>query len=313
MISKSCMNLAYRYFMNSLDKFNPKLILVNHIGKGNMPSNINTFGTRTTRWHELDIIIWGDGCDHVCGEDFSVTAGDIFYRTPGLCNKHDLPYHCYFFVFDPYYDEANEPAYLLDPLNGDANETDKTWCPIPSFSFAKKPYLGKAKDLEKLNSLCMDIMIEYSCANPDPRALKILFLRLVREVANQMNNDEEAIALLPCHQQYWQVIQDIKRWIRDNPTAQFSMETMANRLNVSYSFFSRLFKNITNEKFSNYVIRMKLNYVKIQLMDTNKSIAEIALECGFSDPNYLYILFQRELGCTPTEYRTRTAYGRFNE
>ena len=295
-----------------LDALNPKILLINHIGKGNMPTDTPTFGSRATRWHELDIITWGHGVDHVLGKSYPVTSGDIFYRTPGLINRHDLPYHCYFFVFDPYYDESHEPQYALDPINQEHPSVEKAWDPIPLFSSAQQPYLGKAKDMELIIVLCQKLMMEYSSPHPDPLLLKILFLQLLREVASQVEINNSDKEITSTHGQYRQIILEHQKWMQENPTASFDMEEAAGRINVSYSFFSRLFKSITGEKYSAYAVKVKLNHVKLQLLDTNKTVAEIAADCGFSDPNYLYTLFKKRVGCTPTEYRLLMASGLYD-
>lgn len=295
-----------------MDLLNPKVISVIHIGKGNMPLDTPTFGRRATRWHELDIITWGHGADHVLGASYPVTTGDIFYRCPGLSNQNDLPYHCYFFIFDPYYDESHEAQYRLDPLCRSEVPAEERWEPLPLFASAKEPYLGKAKNLEAIIALCQKLMIEYSSADPDPLQMKILFLQLLREVASQVCSGAAESVLPGKHQQYRQMIMDHKRWMQEHPKADFDMDKAAQRINVSYSFFSRLFKSITGEKYSAYATRIKLDYVKLRLLDTNKTVAGIAQECGFDDPNYLCTLFKRNVGCTPTEYRILMASGHYD-
>lgn len=296
-----------------IDALNPKILLVNHIGEGNMPIHTKTFGDRITKWHELDIITWGNGTDHVNGREWPVQAGDIFYRVPGMKNRHDLPYHCYFFVFDPYYDQSKYREYQKNPLHWEEEDMKKNDDHSNAlFPHTEVPYLGKAVQMDSLTLLCRKIMIAFSSEKSDPLYLKILFLKLLYEVRIQLGYTKEEKINRNKYRPYWQQIQDLKGYVRSHPTEKISMESMARRLNISYSFFSRLFKGMTGETFSAYVVRIKLDYVKVQLMDTNKSVEEIALECGFSDPNYLYTLFRNKVGCTPMEYRILTAGGKEN-
>ena len=39
------------------------------------------------------------------------------------------------------------------------------------------------------------------------------------------------------------------------------------------------------------------------LLKTNKSVAEIALACGFRDSNYLGEVFKKKKGVSPLQYR----------
>lgn len=290
---------------------NPKLLLVNHIGRGNMPTDTHTFGKRITRWHELDIITWGEGTDYVNGRSYSVTGGDIFYRVPGMVNKHDLPYHCYFFVFDPCYDPTREPAYEMDSTNGSEITDSSSWNPIALLPFNSNPYLGKATNLERLSVMSMNLFMEFTSNNANPLLVKIMFLQLLHEVQAQLQQNEDELFPIHKYQHYQQSVIEVYTMMADRPNLNYSMRDFAERLNVSYSFFSRIFKAITGENFVTYASRLKLNYIKLQLMDTNKSVLEIAADCGFSDPNYLFIFFKREMGCTPNDYRILTARGRY--
>ena len=51
----------------------------------------------------------------------------------------------------------------------------------------------------------------------------------------------------------------------------------------------------------NYRIRISSNLLEF----SDKSITEIAYECGFSSSNYFTICFKRIVGCTPKEFKKR--------
>ena len=52
-----------------------------------------------------------------------------------------------------------------------------------------------------------------------------------------------------------------------------------------------------------YVSRMRLSKAKSLLKDTNKSIEDIALDCGFSSANYFGLIFKKEVGLSPLNYK----------
>ena len=52
-----------------------------------------------------------------------------------------------------------------------------------------------------------------------------------------------------------------------------------------------------------YVSRMRLSKAKLLLRDSNKSIEEIATECGFSSANYFGLIFKKEVGLSPLNYK----------
>jgi AraC-like DNA-binding protein len=46
-----------------------------------------------------------------------------------------------------------------------------------------------------------------------------------------------------------------------------------------------------------------VNQAQQLLLDTDKSITEIAMDVGFSDSGYFSRVFRREVGLSPTDYR----------
>lgn len=292
----------------SAHALNPRLLHVNHIGQGNMPPGVDTFGERVTRWHELDIITWGNGVDHVLGRSWPVRAGDVFYRVPGLWNKHDLPYHCYFFVFDPYYAPEHEPEYAMPMIDRFEPIQDAPWEPIAPFSFATQPYLGKASDPNLLASLAFNLFLEFNSPASDPFNVKVLFLQLLNEVMRQLAETRVLEGVASGHEHYRQTIIDVCDSIKSQPQMRHSLSEMAERTNLSPNFFCRIFRELSGETFVRYVNRVKLNYVKLQLLDSEKTVSEISEECNFCDPAYLHTLFKREVGCTPMQYRKHQIY-----
>lgn len=63
------------------------------------------------------------------------------------------------------------------------------------------------------------------------------------------------------------------------------------------------FKDVMNCSIMEYVMRIRLNKAKVLLRDTNKSIEEVAFECGFSSANYFGLIFKKEIGLSPLNYK----------
>ncbi len=85
----------------------------------------------------------------------------------------------------------------------------------------------------------------------------------------------------------------------------FSLEKLARMANMSVSSFTKKFREMTGDSPLVYYNRLKLEIVRSQLAMTNdKSIAELALENGFCDSNYMIKLFRQNYGITPGRYRS---------
>lgn len=52
-----------------------------------------------------------------------------------------------------------------------------------------------------------------------------------------------------------------------------------------------------------FIEKEKLAYARRLLCDTDKSVLEVALDCGFSDHSYFTKRFRESVGVVPTEYR----------
>lgn len=63
------------------------------------------------------------------------------------------------------------------------------------------------------------------------------------------------------------------------------------------------FKDVMNCSIMEYVMRIRLNKAKVLLRNTTKSIEEVAFECGFSSANYFGLIFKKEIGLSPLNYK----------
>ena len=83
-----------------------------------------------------------------------------------------------------------------------------------------------------------------------------------------------------------------------------SMPEIAERLNVSYTKFRRLFKEYTGMSPAQYFINLKIHRAKEMLRGSNASVKEISIILHFENPNHFTALFKNKTGLTPSEYRT---------
>lgn len=78
---------------------------------------------------------------------------------------------------------------------------------------------------------------------------------------------------------------------------------VASICNLSYSYFSRIFKQYMKKSFSEY-----LNYIRIinaerLLILTDYNITEISAQCGFTTSSYFIQQFRRIRGISPKQFR----------
>jgi len=98
-------------------------------------------------------------------------------------------------------------------------------------------------------------------------------------------------------------------YITKAETFNFSRDDLAEKFNMSPSYFSQCFKEITGSAFGDYLKEMKLIRSKVLLEQSDAPIYLIAERSGFYDEKYFSKIFRDYVGINPTEYRKERAKG----
>ena len=105
------------------------------------------------------------------------------------------------------------------------------------------------------------------------------------------------------------LVRQAMEYIEENVGKDISLNEISERLNISSYYFSKLFKEETNEGFVEYLTKRRVERAKEMLKDPTVSIKEVGSECGYLDPNYFSRIFKKATGMTPTEYKERAGSG----
>lgn len=92
-------------------------------------------------------------------------------------------------------------------------------------------------------------------------------------------------------------------YIHNNLDKDLTLDEVANNVYVSSTYLSHLFSKCIKMTFSQYIIHARIRKAKDLLSNTNLSIMDIALECGFNSQSYFANVFKKLEGLTPKEYR----------
>ncbi|MBS1752800.1 MAG: AraC family transcriptional regulator [Bacteroidetes bacterium] len=91
--------------------------------------------------------------------------------------------------------------------------------------------------------------------------------------------------------------------IQSHYQEKLSIEKVAGMLFLTKSAFCKFFKRAMKTPFSDYVNDIRIGHSCRMLTASDKTIKEIALECGFESLTYFNRVFQKKNGMTPSRYR----------
>ncbi len=101
------------------------------------------------------------------------------------------------------------------------------------------------------------------------------------------------------------ILKTAMNYINDNFQKDISLDDVSRVVNISPYYFSKIFKEENGLNFIEYLTNVRIDKAKKLLEDSNLSIKEICLSCGYTDPNYFSRSFKKNVGVTPTEYKEK--------
>lgn len=100
-----------------------------------------------------------------------------------------------------------------------------------------------------------------------------------------------------------QKIEQAKIVMKENVYVDLDLRELAASLNISYSWFRKLFKDYTGCAPAKYLQNLKIEKVKELLVTTNMSVKELLYILNYNTTENFYCAFKKYTGYTPMEYR----------
>ena len=95
----------------------------------------------------------------------------------------------------------------------------------------------------------------------------------------------------------------VLKFISDHYRENINLNLVSNVLDKNSSYLSTLIKKETGEKFTDILLKYKINYAKELLQEVNYSINEVSAKCGFISTKHFIAVFKKITGKRPTEFR----------
>ncbi|MCR5290659.1 MAG: AraC family transcriptional regulator [Treponema sp.] len=96
----------------------------------------------------------------------------------------------------------------------------------------------------------------------------------------------------------------ITAWIHRHYAQEMTLETLADRFNISSCYLSHQFRKVTGFSVINYIQMTRIKNVQQLLLYSDKKITTIAEECGFSSFSQFNRTFNTFCHMSPSKYRS---------
>lgn len=120
-------------------------------------------------------------------------------------------------------------------------------------------------------------------------------------IAGAMYHIEQPEELMQHFKELLPVVNYIEQHFADN----ISMAEMAKMIGLSSTHFNRRFRELIRMTPMQYLRTVRIHAAQRMLVETSKTLVEIAVDVGYTDQSHLTKRFRAVTGMTPADYRKR--------
>lgn len=233
---------------------------------------------------ELLYVIDGKGIVEIEGKPFNIVKNDvIIYNADVNHSEHsssDEPLEVDFIAYDNIHLKDLPPNCILPPNANCIFSATPFEQPLQQlFNLIREEITRKDEFYAKIVS---DIS----------RTLLMYVFRIISHTLNTvtlLNKDNILNLVVP--------------YIEENFLRNIGLSDIAQECFVNKYYLSHVFTESFGMSVGQYIRSKKIELAQTRIRETNEPIAEIAIQCGFSDPAYFDRLFKKAIGVTPLQYR----------
>ncbi|NRD77791.1 response regulator [Bacillus sp. BRMEA1] len=129
------------------------------------------------------------------------------------------------------------------------------------------------------------------------------------EIQQMFEKGKTHLLKIVSHVQVWRMnhakgmLHKAKEFIETHFADSLTLEQVAEYVELSPFYFSKLFKDRFGMTFIDYLTEIRIKKAKDEMVDQGKSLKEICFSVGYKDPNYFSRVFKKHTGLSPTEFR----------
>ena len=104
------------------------------------------------------------------------------------------------------------------------------------------------------------------------------------------------------YQQFDYITKEVLRYVKQNYRKQISLQDVADDLNVSPTYISRMLNKQVGKPFTDIINEYRINDAK-RLIKEDYPLKKVAFETGFRSQSYFTQIFKKMVGISPKDYR----------
>ncbi|AVE72715.1 HTH-type transcriptional activator RhaR [Enterobacter hormaechei] len=250
----------------------------------------NVFAEHTHEFCELVLVWRGNGLHVLNDRPYRITRGDLFYIRAedkhSYASVNDLVLQNVIYCPDRlklnvdwagnipgFHDARGEPHWRLSS-NGMA-QVRQTISQLEQESQKSDPVANQMSEL-LFAQLGMTLKRHrYATDNPSATTQEALLDKLITRLAGSLNKS-------------------------------FVLEKFCEQEQCSERALRQQFRTQTGMTVNHYLRQLRICHAQYLLQHTELMVSEVAMRCGFEDSNYFSVVFNREVGMTPVQWRHRS-------
>lgn len=257
----------------------PEIVAIGIYNAGVVFKNRVSTPNRKTTMFEIELPIESGGVSYIDDESHAISENTIICAKSGQVRHTRLPFKCY------YIHMVVTGGELYDILTT-----------LPNFI--------DVSDREQIKEIFLKLCEHYQTGIfADEILLQSLILRLVYILNQNAARIEKSTPKSNNHK----TIEQTLEYIRQNLTADLTLEKLANTASFNPIYFHKLFKSSTGRTLHEYVEDQRIQKSIHLLISTNMTLTQIAYECGFSSQSYFSYAFKRRMCLSPRAYAKKIA------
>jgi AraC-like DNA-binding protein/quercetin dioxygenase-like cupin family protein len=170
-------------------------------------------------------------------------------------------------------------------------------------------------DADKIHEIMMGFL-EFKEKHQEESYAELKATGLLYELLFYLCRDAlvEKESVLPINsQKNLERLRGIMLYVRENYKEEMCQQKVAHKFYFSKEYFARFFKKNTGMTFIEYVTKYRVYEAAKEIKETDRSILDIALDCGFSDSRGLIRAFHCVYHTTPLQYRKESRVGKYTK